>query len=108
MEKKKIRIVGIVICVLLIPIVVGLYSLGLFRLFAPMEKNIQREVFENTKSYLHGVQQDLGKYYYEYQTADEAEKEAIRATIRMRFAEVDVNKLQSKELQMFLKKTRGH
>ena len=108
MDKRKIKVIGIVICVLLIPIVIGLYSLGLFKLFAPMEKNIQREVFENTKSYLHGVQQDLGKYYHEYQTTDECGKSVIEATIRMRFAEVDANKLQSRELQMFLKKARGY
>ena len=108
MDKRKIKIVGIVICVLLIPIVIGLYDLGLFKLLAPMEKNIHRDVFENTKSYLHGVQQDLGKYYYEYQTADECGKSIIETTIRMRFAEVDANKLQSRELQMFLKKIRGY
>lgn len=108
MDKRKVKIAGIVICALLIPIVVGLYSLGLFKLFAPMERNIQREVFENTKSYLHAAQQDLGKYYHEYQTTDEAGKDVIKATIRIRFAEVDANKLQSKELRMFLKKTRGY
>lgn len=108
MDKKKVRVIGIAFCVLLIPIVIGLYSLGLFKFFAPMEKNIQRGVFENTKSYLHGIQQDLGKYYYEYQTADECGKNIIEATIRMRFAEVDADKLQSRELQMFLKKTRGY
>lgn len=107
-NKRKIRIVGIVICALLIPIVAGLYGLGLFKVFAPIKRDIDRTVFENTKSYLHGVQQDLGKYYYEYQTADECGKSAIEATIRMRFAEVDANKLQSKELRMFLKETRGH
>ena len=108
MDKRKIKIVGIVICILLIPVVVGLYSLGLFKFFAPMEKNIQREVFENTKSYLHGVQQDLGKYYHEYQTADSCGKNVIKATIRMRFAEVNADKLQSRELQMFLKEARGY
>lgn len=107
-NKRKIKIVGIIICALLIPIVVGLYGLGLFKVFAPMKRDIDREVFENTKSYLHGIQQDLGKYYHEYQTADECGKSIIEATIRMRFAEVDANKLQSRELRTFLKKTRGY
>ena len=112
MEKAKkvktVKIIGISICALLIPIVVGLYSLGLFKLFAPLEKDIQRDVFENTKSYLHGVQQDLGKYYHEYQTTDGAGKEIIETTIRIRFAEIDADKLQSRELQAFLRKTRGY
>jgi hypothetical protein len=107
-KTKKMKIVGIVICALLIPIIAGLYGLGLFKFFAPMKRDIDRKVFENIKSYVHGVQQDLGKYYHEYQTADEAGKEVIKATIRMRFAEIDVDKLQSRELRMFLKKTRGY
>ena len=85
-----------------------MYGLGLFKVFAPMKRDIDREVFENTKSYLHAVQQDLGKYYHEYQTTSEAGKSVIESTIRIRFAEVDASKLQSKELRTFLKKTRGY
>jgi hypothetical protein len=104
---SKLKITGIVIGALLIPIFIGLYSLGMFKFFAPLQKDIQREVFENTKSYIHGVQQDLGKYYHEYQNADETGKSVIAATIRMRFAEVDAEKLQS-NLKQFLIQTRGY
>ena len=104
---SKLKITGIVILVLLTPIVVGMYSLGMFKFFAPVQKDIQREVFENTKSYIHGVQQDLGKYYHEYQNADAAGKDVIAATIRMRFAEVDAKKLQP-NLKQFLIQTRGY
>jgi len=105
---SKLKITGIVVGVLIIPVFIGLYSLGMFKFFAPKTENIKRGVFENTKSYLHGVQQDLGKYYLEYQTADENGKTAIRAIIQMRFAEVDVGKLQSAQLRGFLKSTRGY
>lgn len=47
--------------------VFGLFGLGYFKFFEPKKENIRREIFENTKSYLQGVQQDLGKYYLEYQ-----------------------------------------
>ncbi len=105
---KRKHIVLLSICGLMVPFLIGLYSLGMFKFFAPKTENIKREIFENTKSYLHGVQQDLGKYYLEYQKADDAGKGAIRATIQMRFAEVDVNKLQSPELRLFLTTTRGY
>lgn len=85
-----------------------LFGLGMFKFFEPKRENIRREIFENTKSYLHGVQQDLGKYYLEYQSADEDERMAIRATIQMRFAEVDASKLQSTQLQSFLENMRGY
>lgn len=88
--------------------VLELTGLGFFKFFEPKRENIRREIFENTKSYLHGVQQDLGKYYLEYQKADEDEKNAIRATIQMRFAEVDVSRLQSTQLQTFLTNMRGY
>lgn len=105
---KKWQIVGITLAVLTVPVFLGLYQLGMFKFFAPKFEDVRRDVFENTKSYLHGVQQDLGKYYLEYQTADEDGKTAIRATIQMRFAEVDVSKLQSPKLQQFLTQTRGY
>lgn len=86
----------------------GLAGLGYYKFFGPKTENVKREIFENTKSYLHGVQQDLGKYYLEYQTADEDEKTAIKATIQMRFAEVDTDKIQSVQLKSFLKNMRGY
>ncbi len=105
---KKWHIASIFIGVLIIPFVFGLYHLGMFKFFAPKFQNVERQVFENTKSYLHGVQQDLGKYYLEYQTADEDEKMALRATIQMRFAEVDPDKIQSLQIRQFLIRTRGY
>lgn len=105
---KKWQIAGIGLLILAVPVLLGLYNLGLFKFFAPKYENVRRDVFENTKSYLHGVQQDLGKYYLEYQEADEDGKAAIKTTIQMRFAEVDVSKLQSPKLQQFLIQTRGY
>ena len=105
---SKLKITGIVVAVLIVPIFIGLYSMGMFKFFAPMEKNIQREVFENTKSYLHAAQQDLGKYYHEYQNADEKGKKTIESVIRIRFAELDASKLQSPQIRAFLAKTRGY
>jgi len=105
---KKKYIVLLIIAGLAIPFLIGLYYLGIFKFFAPKTENVRREVFENTKSYMHGVQQDLGKYYLEYQKADTKDKEAIRITIQMRFAEVDVDKLQSARLRSFLTTARGY
>lgn len=105
---KKMHIVLLIIAALIVPLFIGLYSLGMFKLFAPATANIQREVFENTKSYLQAAQQDLGKYYHEYQSADQTGKSVIKATIRVRFAELDGSKLQSREMERFLKEARGY
>ena len=88
---------------------ISLISLGYYKFFAPRYENARREVFESTKSYIQGVQQDLGKYYLEYQKAEsEKDREAIKATIQMRFAEVDAGKLQSLQLRRFLVRMRGY
>jgi hypothetical protein len=105
---SKFKIAGIVVLILALPLLFGLYELGLFKFLEPKRENVRREVFENTKSYLHGVQQDLGKYYLEYQSSDESGKAAIRATIQMRFAEVDEDKLQNEDLRNFLVNMRGY
>lgn len=105
---RKLKIVGIAAVILTIPVLLTFYNLGMISFFKPKFQNVERKVFENTKSYLHGVQQDLGKYYLEYQDANEDEKQAIKTTIQMRFAEVNAEKLQSPQLRSFLISARGY
>lgn len=105
---KKTHIVILIIAVLMAPVFIGLYSLGMFKFFAPKTANIQREVFENTKSYLHAAQQDLGKYYAEYQSADADEKLTIKNIISIRFAELDASKVQNARLRAFLVNARSY
>jgi hypothetical protein len=95
---------------LLVGLTFGLEYLDIVRfgIFEPKRENIRREVFENTKSYTHGVAMDLAKYFDEYQKADDNRQEAIRQIILMRFAEFDASKLQSTELQRFLINMRGY
>ena len=109
---KKSHIIGYSIggfvLFLIVMFILGLYGLGWFKFFGPKTENIKWQIFENTKSYQHGIQQDLGKYYNEYQRTDESGKAVIRATIQMRFAEVDAQKLTSPQLRAFLEETRGY
>jgi len=110
--KSKFKILGLsmggVTILLAVIFIFGLFGLGYYKFFAPKYMDVERTVFENTKSYVQGIQQDLGKYYFEYQSGTEDDKAAIRATIQMRFAEVDSSKLQSPQLRAFLTKTRGY
>lgn len=89
--------------------VLELFGLGMFKFFEPKRENIRREVFENTKSYTHGVIQDLGKYYAEYQkAATMEEKQTIQTVVRTRFSEFDATKIQSTELRNFFINCRGY
>jgi hypothetical protein len=64
--------------------------------------NAQREVFEQTQSYVEGKRQEVTKYRYEYLKAkDRDEKEAIKATLRSSLANFDKTKLDA-DLRSFL------
>ena len=79
------------------------------KFFKPKWQNVEREVFENTKSYTHGVIQDLAKYYEEYhQTHSTHDKTTIKNIIQIRFAEFDESKIKSPKLKSFLIEMRGY
>ena len=106
---KKWQKITVVIIVLLIPFLIGLYSLGMFKFFAPKMENVRRNVFEQTQSYTHGKIQDLAKYYDEYNKTDVlGEKEAVRQLIILRFAEFDETKIRPQKLRNFLTNMRGY
>jgi hypothetical protein len=86
----------------------GLFSFGYYKFFAPKYANVEREVFENTKSFNHGKVQDLVKYYEEYTKASIDEKESIRQLILMNFANFDSNKITNSALKSFLISQRGY
>jgi hypothetical protein len=100
--------VGGLAIVLTVVFVLGLFGLGYYKFFAPKKENIRREVFEETQSYVHGKIQDLAKYREEYYRSTDDGKEALKATIIMRFAEFDETQIRSPELRQFLKETRGY
>lgn len=108
MTKNILKGVGIFVGILAIIFIFGLYGLGWKKFFKPKHENINREVFEQTQSYVHGKIQDLAKYYEEYNKADIDGKEAIRALIVVRFAEFDESKIRSLKLKIFLASTRGY
>ena len=69
--------------------------------------NAQREVFEQTQSYIEGKRQELVKLHYEWLKAPKEDKAAIEATIRMSFANFDDSKLvDMPELYHFLIETK--
>lgn len=108
--KKQILIYGSAFIGFLVLIfILELFGLGMFKFFAPKKENIRREVFENNKSYSHGIIQDLAKYYGEYQKAESTEdKNAIKEIIKVRFAEFDSDKINSQQLKTFLINMRGY
>ena len=79
----------------------------MYKFFAPKYANVQREVFENTQSYVEGKRQDLVAYRLQYlQAKSDTERAALKATIVMMYANFDESKLQQPELREFLKQMK--
>ena len=86
----------------------GAIDLGYKKVFKPANENIDRQVFENTQSYVHGKIQDLAKYKREYDATDNmTERQAITSLINQQFAQFDSSKIQDPNLRNFLITTRG-
>lgn len=84
-------------------------NLGFLNFFEPKKEEITRNVFENTQGYTHGVIQDLGKYYQEYQNASsEEDRQVIKTVIQGRFPDFDADKIQSDRLRLFFVRMRGY
>ncbi len=95
MSKTKITLIVIASFIGLIGLSWGLEYLNIIRLgiFKPMRENVEREVFENTQSYVEGKRQEALKYRLEYMRADSADKVALQMVIVQSFANFDEEKL---------------
>lgn len=109
-EKAKIfgLSVGAFVGLIAVIFILGLAGLGYKAFFAPKHAAIDRQVFEQTQSYVHGKVQDLAKYKQEYDaTQDFTEHQAIKTVINQQFAQFDSNKVVDSNLRNFLVRMRG-
>lgn len=106
--KKSFVIIGSILAVCILVFALGLAELGWKAYFKPKHENIERRVFESTKSYTHGMTQELAKHYGEYQKADPEEKMALKNIIKTRFADFDESKIRTATLKSFLIRMRGY
>jgi hypothetical protein len=87
-----------------IAFVFGLSAVGIvhYQIFEPWQQNAERKVFEETKSRMHGVTQDLASYHHQWVVSHTIqERRAIEAVIRQRFAAVDPNDINSSVLRLW-------
>lgn len=115
-EIKMKQFVGIILAIfgtfiIIITVAVIFRFLGLIieSYFLPKEQTVQRNAFEQTKSYVHGAIQDIAKYYEEYNKAkNEIDRKVIANIIKQRFAEFDANNIHSSQLREWFIKVRGY
>lgn len=102
-------VIGSIILVLVLGF--GITAWGYFNtaFWSPKFQNVNREVFENTKSYNKGKVAELVKYYDEYRRAETTEdKVAIKQLVKVSFADYDASKIQEYKLQSFVRECRGY
>ncbi len=81
----------------------------LYKVFAPAQENVRREVFENTKSYNQGMVQELQNMQFEHVKASDEHKKALASVILQRSADFPEDKMPN-DLRVFisdLKRQRG-
>jgi predicted PurR-regulated permease PerM len=92
-------LIGIVISLLIISILIGLsYGFGWIgvhqtKTIGKEQENANREVFEQTQSYIEGKRQEALKFYQEYQKSNDEQKESIKQMVSHSFANFDENRL---------------
>jgi hypothetical protein len=107
--KNVLVVIGIILLVILSIFALSALEVIHMGIFEPAKENVRRNVFENTKSYVHGKIQDLSKYYAEYQKAEtDQDKEVIANLIKTQFADFDENLIDNYILRSFLKEQRGY
>lgn len=65
----------------------------MFKFFAPKRAAVERQVFEETKSYNDGMAQELSAMEIDYAKADPGQKAALRSVILHRYASYDTDRL---------------
>jgi hypothetical protein len=100
--------IGLGIAVFII-VLIGLQLAGItwYRVFQPMKEDARREVYEETKSYTHGMTQTLAKHKYEWDTKP-ANRKAIESVIRSQYADFDASNIREEGLKSFLIRIRGY
>ena len=106
-NQKKGQIGIFILIVLVIFLFIGLMVaspfLGLWyrSYFEPKHKEIDREVWEQTPSRIHGAVQEIAKRQIEYIAADDQERQAICSFLRNSYPNLDPMNIHDSKLRQF-------
>lgn len=66
----------------------------------------RREVFEKSRAYNVGAEQELADYYGQYQMASNEDKKIIANTVKLAFSSYNEEEIRQPELRAFLKEMK--
>lgn len=100
--KSALIFFGIIVAILTMVFAGGMLELGWRGFFEPKHENINRQVFEETQSFVHGKIQYISRLRQQYEIADTpAAKSSLRSLILTEASTVD-NELLPFTLQNFI------
>lgn len=101
----KYLLLLVLILITLIVLDFGFGYLGVFKTktIGKAQQNAQREVFEQTQSYVESKRQCAVKYYKEYVKLPDSSKAGLRAIVAHDFANFDEDKYLNGEILRFIK-----
>ena len=108
----KEAFVGFGIFLLMVVLMLGLSwvfmgnDFFLYKYFAPKQAEVQRQVFENTPSYIRGNIQELEKQHLEYIKATPEQKRAIKSIVLQEAAGIDQTNL-SPDLKSWIQQLKN-
>lgn len=91
---QTLKFVGGIVLAILVVLGLVFGYIELYKEAAPKFNDAQRDVFENTQSFIHGKRQHLTKLKFEYETAKaEEHKTSLKQMILLEASNVDLEKL---------------
>lgn len=105
----SVALVGVIgVGIYLSPFILGKWGNKVESVVGTEYKNVKREQFESTKSYVHGKTEDLQRYKRELEkTKDSVERQALIINIQDEFAAFDESKIDNDNLRNFLNDIRN-
>lgn len=105
-----IRVIGYALLITVVLAGLGFIATGgnflTYKFWAPKQAAAERQVFEQTPSFVHGKIEYLTRLRFEYQTAQGAQKQALAQLILDEASTVDNQKLPL-DLQAFISTLKG-
>ena len=95
--------IAFIVVIMLLGLSFGWFDVFYTKTVGKAQQNANREVFEQSQSFIEGKRQELTKYHHEWvMDKDQTDKLAIESTIRSDFANFDENKIIDPELHQWL------
>lgn len=101
--RGALAIIGTVLVIIGIAFTLGWTDVFYTSTVGKAKQNAQREVFEESQSYVEGKRQEAAKLYKEYMQAEhQVDKNVINNVVRASFANFDENKYLDEPLRTFI------